>query len=376
MSSLSETQQRALAVMPKVTGWLSLSSSVTIIVMIWKDTRQKGKSTTTYQRILLGMSIADISSSFWLSLSTWPIPKDSGLLWAVGSETSCTAQGFFTQFGISSPLYNISLSIYYVLVVRHSWKEDRLRNIEFLLHAIPFLWGTGTALAGIFLDMFGSANLWCWIAMPEEPDRANIYRWSFFYGPLWCAILIVSINLALVFAHVRKITLRSEQYTQESRFGPVAVSLNDNIGKDPQPSQINQVDNPTTITNPVSNDGASSLASPRKSRKAMFSSFRGNDTSEVIEPTTFRNRRRQVSLQCLRYACAFYLTWMPITIVRIMQTVGSSSVFGLLLWAAVATPCQGLPNFCVYLYPKYVAKLEQRLVASQEQQGTTATSNR
>jgi len=53
-------------------------------------------------------------SSFWLAMPTWPIPSDSGTLWASGNDATCGLQVTLVQFGISNSIYNVSLSIYYV----------------------------------------------------------------------------------------------------------------------------------------------------------------------------------------------------------------------------------------------------------------------
>jgi hypothetical protein len=119
---LSIGQQKALAVLPKITGFPSVLFSVAVVAVILRDRKKKSK---VYHRLILGMSLADISSSIWLAMSTWPIPNKTVIVWAVGNTTSCTFQGFFTQFGISSPAYNLSLSVYYLLVVRYAWKEGR-----------------------------------------------------------------------------------------------------------------------------------------------------------------------------------------------------------------------------------------------------------
>mmetsp|Transcript_17893 Transcript_17893/g.32260 ORF Transcript_17893/g.32260 Transcript_17893/m.32260 type:complete len:670 (+) Transcript_17893:74-2083(+) len=208
---LSQGQQATLAVVPKITGWLSVIGSSTIAYFLL--VRDPSKRKKVYHRLILGMAIADISSSVWLSLSTWPIPASSGVLWAVGTTKTCTAQGFFTQLGISSPLYNVSLSLYYVLAVRCNWKEPKLRKIEPFFHLGPWMWALGTGITGLPLRIFNNANLWCWIAdHPERNTNTNPYRWAFFYGPLWTTLIVVTVNLFLLFRYVQRITRKSEEY--------------------------------------------------------------------------------------------------------------------------------------------------------------------
>jgi len=113
--ALSYAQQLALVVLPKVAGLVSFVGSGLIVASVLKS---KKKRSHTYHRLLFGISCVDMSSSFWLGLSTWPIPEETGLLWAAGNQQTCSLQGFFTQFGITSSFYNASLSLYFLPVIR------------------------------------------------------------------------------------------------------------------------------------------------------------------------------------------------------------------------------------------------------------------
>ena len=221
--ALTKAQQWALVLAPKMTGVCSIvfSSLVIYTVLICPDKRSK-----TYHRLVLGISCVDISSSFWLAMSTWPIPKEeetnNNTLWAVGTTTTCTIQGFFTQFVIASSFYNASLSIFYLLVIRYGWKDDRIRRLEPLFHCLSISWGLITAIVGLPLTLFNNANLWCWIApYQDRGESAELYRWLFFYGPLWFMILVVTMNVLLIFQHVNKL----ERVTQRHSFTPQATTV-------------------------------------------------------------------------------------------------------------------------------------------------------
>lgn len=466
---LTLSQQTALAVLPKVFGSLSFCFSWVIIVAVLRD--GKGKRSKVYHRLVLGMSCADVSSSFALALSTWPIPSSTGILWAVGNTQTCTAQGFFTQFGISSPLYNVSLSLYYLLAVRYGWREHELRRVEPYLHLLPFSWAILTGVAGLPLQIFNSANLWCWIGNGPEGSGRNEntdpYRWAFFYGPLWTAIIVVTINLILLFSYVRTVTLRSERYAHMMQIRPPHIttiniargiqlsnknngpSTSDAAGNNDDAVVAARNDFEKTIqesddavyydqgyssTNVMSTEHGNSsrgdngvfdandesqsqlqgdseqptlpvqdststkhgstpsklMTTPEKrplpgshkisslfnlrpipgrsSRMSDATSAINNTTATVNKATQFLRRRRQVANQCFRYALAFYWTWIPITVVRILQTINRPPVFALFVLAAMNTPTQGLPNFLVYLYP-LVMKAREQTKLNQERDG-------
>jgi hypothetical protein len=56
---------------------------------------------------------------------------------------------------------------------------------------------------------------------------------------------------------------------------------------------------------------------------------------------------------------------------RILQTVNGKVYFPLLLIAAMTTPMQGLPNFLVYLRPRWQSKRLQRRQQQQQQHRAT-----
>jgi hypothetical protein len=299
--ALSLPKQRALAILPKITGSASVIFSSLIAYTVIKDKSNRSK---VYHRLLLGMSIADLSSSFWLALSTWPIPEETGILWASGNTMTCNFQGFFTQFGITSPIYNASLSIYYLLVIRYGWKEEQLKSIEPFLHGVPLLWGLGTAIAGLFLTIFNSATLWCWVAPYEDRgENADIYRWAFFYGPLWLMVVLVTVNLILVWVFVRNINKRSENHIYGDR---VRANMNPETGMDMPNNSTNAGDTPSdeSVNCTSRNSFISRLQRPMNSRRLIDSA----------RQSRFAKRRKQVANQCFRYGGAFYFTWIPITV--------------------------------------------------------------
>ena len=79
------------------------------------------------------MSCYDFLTSIAQGLSTWPIPADSGVVYAAGTTFTCSFQGFFTQLGVGAPMYNCSLSFYYLIVIAFAFSEDRVKQIEWFM---------------------------------------------------------------------------------------------------------------------------------------------------------------------------------------------------------------------------------------------------
>jgi hypothetical protein len=343
----SLAQQRTLALLPKITGFLSFMGSALIVFTVVRDEKKRN---VVYHRLLCGLSVVDISASFWLALSTWPVPKDSGVVWAVGTTQTCTLQGFFTQFGISSSFYNASLSTYYLLVIRYGWKEHQIKRIEPYLHAAPCLWAGCTAIAGLPLKLFNNANLWCWIApLPStcvsDPavdcirgHHAEIYRWAFFYGPLWIMISIVTFNMIVLLLYVRKLERRSNVYSfstrlrkneyleqrQESQWMTeiaqrlsswMGASSQDNIvpeGVDQGNGQENEDDVPDAHKEDKVHIPCDSNA-PAATQGAQSQSSSASPPRPDRRPNSGK-RTREVAHQSFLYAGALYFTWIPLTV--------------------------------------------------------------
>jgi hypothetical protein len=208
----SLSQQRALAILPKVSGFISFLASSALAFSVLRDKKRRAK---IYHRLLLGIAISNMSASFWLGLSTWPMPADSGILWASGSSATCNLQGTMVQFGISSTFYNASLALYFMLVVVYNWKEHRIRKsrIEYFLHGVPIAFASATSFTGLALGYYGSAQFWCWITSDHER-----FRMAAFHGPLWAMVALITMSSVKIFLHVRNIE-RSAQRHRFAAFG-------------------------------------------------------------------------------------------------------------------------------------------------------------
>lgn len=81
--SFSYAQEVTLAVVPKITGLVSLCGAFWIIIEVLTN---KQKRRTVYNRLLLALSTVDAIVGVSYIGSTWPIPKNSpGVLWALGT---------------------------------------------------------------------------------------------------------------------------------------------------------------------------------------------------------------------------------------------------------------------------------------------------
>jgi hypothetical protein len=189
VAPFSESQLKAAAIVPKVAAFPSILGSLFIIQHVLRSKKRRGR---VYHRILLLMSVNDLVYSFKAFISTWPQPRDTPdwlSYGSVGNAATCTAAGFLGHgSALTSIVYNLSLTIFFLMVVRYGWKESQIKKrVEFWLHFVPFLVGWSTATAGLFLKLFNAFGWTCWInSYPlgctdnvdcERGDNAGIYRW-------------------------------------------------------------------------------------------------------------------------------------------------------------------------------------------------------
>lgn len=291
----SEIQQIHLSIWPHFTGVLSMIGSGLIINQIL---RSRSNRKRVYHRLLLAMSICDFNTSFWYSLSTWPIIKGTpGVYQPIGTKGLCTAQGFFMQFGVATPLYNAVLAFYYLLTIRYHWKENKMKKAEKYLLSGPLIWASISSFTALGLSLFNNATLWCWIGPDPSGEDNNFksFRWIFMYGPLWAAIISSGVAMLLTYLSVRQTEKASERWVR----------------------------------------GATSGAGVKKDED--------------------RKHSEQVSTQAMYYLLAFFFTWTPATLTRCMQMMNATVPYALLLLMAIFTPMQGFLNFLVYMRPRWIA---------------------
>jgi len=227
---MSKYKKKALSIIPKVTGMISCIASGYVI---WHVLRHKKRRALTKNRVLVGISVHDMISSFFgFFLSTWPIPADTWLVWgATGTVQTCTMQGFFFQGGISAaPLYHASLSTVYVLNIVYEFSNERIaRKAEPWLHGIPILFAWGTAIAGLPLKLYNAADrvgFFCWIAeyppycslrgTCERGENADIYRYAFLFAWVFVGFAYMAICMILIYRKVLSVEKANDKWTDAS----------------------------------------------------------------------------------------------------------------------------------------------------------------
>jgi hypothetical protein len=294
-SGFTLAQERALAICPKISAAISIPCSISIIWEVIYLMRTRGA--TPVQRSLMAMSCVDVLASSGWFLSTWAVPKGS-FAYAAGNRASCDFQGFLLQLAIGAPLYNSSLAIFYLLMIKRRWTDDKLKLIERSVHVIILSFSFGSSILLLLLEQYNHVGAVCWV-IGDPPDCGNsIYQggdipcergnhaWAWgvglFYGPLWFCVIACCTSMLVLWREVRKTHRRSRKYSH-------------------------------------------AIQGMKHSTKRS-----GND-------------EQKVAIQAILFSLTFLITWMPSTLWSIGKWFNWTH-FGLDIAAAIAEPLQGLWN--------------------------------
>ena len=336
--------------------------------------------------------------------------------------------------------YSAWLSIYfYLLLGRQRTEQEISKWLEPLAHVTALLIAASTASAALQLDLYNNANLWCWIApLPAECNsdsdenngmtcirgsHANLYRWVFYFIPLWTCIVTSTLAIFAVYQRAKTLeqTTRHAMGPQSSAFsfmskfhlraslmaqpsvGSLPDNNNNNNSHDPSwnSNQSERANPSSAISEYEDNDDndedghdeiASNLADATASqydddavdmkvetspttRSRLRRSQDGpvddalaeqpptaRSATTTITMTTAKSNSQQILAQSTWYLAAFYLTNVCSTINRALQLShgGHHTYFALLVLHAMLDPLQGFLNFLVYRRPIYMRYRRQQ----------------
>ncbi|KAL7526342.1 hypothetical protein ACHAXR_001436 [Thalassiosira sp. AJA248-18] len=220
------TEQKLQAILPRITGLMSWLGSLSIIVdIVVRKYRKRGSNSkpTAQHRLMLGMSFCDMCATTSWMMTTWPIPADTPNTYAAyGTYGTCQAQAFFMQLSLGVPFYNLCLAIYYYLVIVKNSQPSRV--VEGCMHFVCLGAAFSTAIASLAMGLFGYALFWCWIK-----GEYNMFRWLFFYGPLWANIVGVTAIMSVIYYTIRKQENRQLKWTARWTIRSQRNTTNNNV---------------------------------------------------------------------------------------------------------------------------------------------------
>jgi len=301
MPPLTDSQQISVIIPSIVACSLSTLGSGSIIHLTLKQ-----KLRGTYQRLLLCMSCFDIVHNICYALQPFLVPESSGgRIWSFGNARTCSALGFFAQFGITIiSFYNVMLNLNFLLVVRYGMNDTKMKKLaEPVMHLFSISYPLITASVGLGIGLYSELQLGfgCWIG--EYPKGCNenvnnpcistLIGWIYSGIPLLGSLLFLILSNLAIYLKVRHTIAQSERFAS-----------------------------------------------------------RGSQQQRNV-------RQRDVGTQATLYVFAYFscIGWM--LAVRILESNGVSrddeqSIYGILLLTGIFYPAQGFWNFLVFMRPKYM----------------------
>ena len=199
----------------KSLAWTSRAAAILSFIgacyILWDVLSKRKNRVACYHQILVGMACFDIATAVAWSLSTLPIPDDQGFYieGAAGNDATCTAQGFFVQLGLTSVFYNVSLALYYVLVIVYNWRDCALKKIRVLLHGLPLLVGFGLAFGGI--PLYEWNEYVC--HLEPAPADSSWKAFLFVVTPISFSVLFITACMLIVYVSVRRKSKASRKWS-------------------------------------------------------------------------------------------------------------------------------------------------------------------
>jgi hypothetical protein len=353
----------------RITGSVSTIASMCLVVHILRS--HHGLS-TTYHRLVFGLSICDILSSFGFVLSSTMVPKEMNYLvpGAQGNTTTCSAQGFLFSIGSTAAnLYNCSICFYYLSIIRYNKKDDYIRNkLEPWFHGISIVIPLVSGLIFISMKAYNVYELVCF-RLPNNPPHCIGYengdtpegafsipcgRGDGGENPIlylvtaiggFGSVLIITPTviigtMLLMYRTVSKIEERMRKY------GVSSLRLSAQSGS----GAGNRGDNAETNSTRSANEQEGIMS---RIKRTVFMCMIPRCLHRDDQPPTSRsNGATSQKRAILHMAAGYALAWAFVCIPAIMVGLFLRQSYETLIFLAFLTPLQGLFNFLTFMSPK------------------------
>ena len=306
---------RIATIIQGTTSALSIVGSSVLLTTLF---RTKGARRKVHCRLLVFVSIFDLVFSIAYGLGPVPVPKEVPIPGASGTVETCSAQGFFRQWGGISNNYLVMLLAYYVLVVRYNWPDGKIaKYVEPFMHCVAWIVPTFSAIYGVVLGVFNPIGMsGCWTSSwPPGCDvnpQINCIRGADATAFLRRFNNIPSLTSLAVMIFLLLVLIIT--VVQQRR---KAIKLL------------------------ISSRAANSIT---------------NHTSERGSSSVFEDQSREVQTQCLLYgfSATNSILWVNVTSI-IRQRTGQLSIWSYYM-TIIFLPLQGMFNCVIFLRPRFLQR--------------------
>lgn len=205
-SMLEAGQWIVVSWIARFTGTLSIIGSSSVIYMIISDRVEK--LAKPKHRLMLMLSVFDVSQSTAVASATWPFPR-SYIYGSMGNMTTCKIQYFFGTLGLTVPMYNASLCLLYLFTIKY-----RLQPTHFATKIEPYL-HTASVLIPLILAI-GPVVMNDVIIPISTPicsiSKKSPFAWIFITVPS-LSFLICLYSMVSICRYVNAQSRKMKQYT-------------------------------------------------------------------------------------------------------------------------------------------------------------------
>ncbi len=355
VSDLTDQEEKTLITLQLCAAALSLIGSSTIVFKILRNLCTT-KTTSPYDRIILGLSSCDIVSSFTYGIAPFLLPSaTSQRVWAFGNETSCQGLGFLMQIScIWAIWYNCILSYYYLLTVRFGIKRQVFcQRYELWMHLPGILFFPITSATGYYAMWYGeqALTMTCWVRFG---DHAELVSYIFGGIPLMFTYLSLIVNNLVIYVYLKRSLLTKP--LQSKHFTTDSISEDNNNQHDNDNDDDNEDDNDNNHGNNTEwNDSYTSQTNHTNTHSSVVI-----ETKDFVSLATLqRQLTNEAATQGFLYVFSFLLTATPVFVIQVLdgsfglEEDDQKTIYPLLVINAMLMPLQGFFNVFIYVRPTY-----------------------
>ena len=304
---------------------VSLTASAILCVMIYRS----GKLSTSYGRLMFGLSVSDVLLSIAFFIFYYAVLKDNsatGL--GIGNMHTCTFAGSLFAFGGAAVnMYTCSLCIYYNCKLKMNMSDEMFyHKIEKWIHSTIFLLNVVVCTAGVLTK---SVN-----ALPGK-DICTYQRGSGQY----CEIF----KYAYYPVGVPSVCIMGIIVSMISIFWNVLSSERSFLGVSTGKTLLMRLGNRIRA-----------LAT-RSDRAGEWEDLTLQQPNESDVQFNSRMYRKEIILQTLFYVSAYFITYGPAFYASVCTTLGLPTPSVLKFTIASLLPLGGFFNVLIYTRPAIVA---------------------
>jgi hypothetical protein len=352
-----------------VTGSISFIASMLLIIHILRS--HDGLS-TTYHRLIFGLSACDIISSFAFALSSTMVPKEMSYLvpFARGNIMTCDAQGFLIFVAvIGSLFYNCSICFYYLAIITYNKNYDYIREkLEPWFHGISILAPLASIVIMSITRAFNGPDGGTCYGEPYTPphcigyevgeiprgysiscgrgskndDHAELRNITLLTGnviTLVIAPVIIVVSMIIMYRSVRKIEKQIQNY------GVGALRLRTRVSL------------ATPADNSDYHQETNGVIPKIKRRFGKFMCLKRTRKTNITKSNAMKSQKRAVLHMAIGYAGAWLLVWYPVAAFYFPKAFADKDLYSAasdttLIMLSCMQPLQGFFNFLVFMAPK------------------------